>query len=131
MPPNKTRSLVRRFKKKRKFYGSRKQDSSTRGGPESINSSRPGPTTGNNQPSSSTPKRELKSHTNSTAKKLQNSSFDKLESPQVLTRNAKKKLGLSKEKKRETAEGYAILDMSLLQDALQSAVICRSCKSPY
>ncbi|XP_065065605.1 uncharacterized protein LOC135691614 [Rhopilema esculentum] len=120
MPPNKRRALASRVKRKRKFFGIRKQDIASR----LESDARPSDDV---EPSSSfTPTSSVQSRT---AQKLLNSSFEELnDSMRVLTRRSSKKLGLSKQKQIEQADGFTIIDLSLLQEALQSSTNCRACK---
>ena len=125
MPPSKRRALTSRQKKKRKFFGVRKQDIASTGEIED-DSNRPRPSIGKPNLTSS-PKGQVASRT---AKKLQNSSFEKIiESAGVITRSCGRRLGLSKLKRVEkVSDGYSIVDLSLLQEAFQSSAICISCK---
>ena len=124
MPPSKSRALANRFKKKRKFYGKRKAKEDISVCDSNVSS---GSFFMNPEPSTSTPK---KTAITCTAKKLLNSSLDMIHEPGVATRNSATSKGLSKlKKRRETAAGHSIMDMSLLQNALQSSAICSSCKS--
>eukprot|EP00795_Rhopilema_esculentum_P006501 gene6501-11958_t len=120
MPPNKRRALASRVKRKRKFFGIRKQDIASR----LESDARPSDDV---EPSSSfTPTSSVQSRT---AQKLLNSSFEELnDSMRVITRRSSKKLGLSKQKQIEQADGFTIIDLSLLQEALQSSTNCRACK---
>eukprot|EP00795_Rhopilema_esculentum_P017295 gene17295-8873_t len=120
MPPNKRRALASRVKRKRRFFGIRKQDIASR----LESDTRPSDDV---EPSSSfTPMSSVQSRT---AQKLLNSSFEELnDSMRVLTRRSSKKMGLSKQKQIEQADGFTIIDLSLLQEALQSSTNCRACK---
>ncbi len=117
MPPSKRRAVSNRIKKKRQFFGVRKQDIG-----RAFELEGSGPSRQKKPDTSSTPRSR-------TAKKLLNSSFEKIiESEGILTRRRRSRLGLSKLKKPENADGYSILDVSLLQKAFQSSAICSFCK---
>eukprot|EP00795_Rhopilema_esculentum_P003734 gene3734-15009_t len=122
MPPNKRRALASRVKRKRRFFGIRKQDIASR----LESDTRPRPSDDVEPSSSFTPMSSVQSRT---AQKLLNSSFEELnDSMRVLTRRSSKKMGLSKQKQIEQADGFTIIDLSLLQEALQSSTNCRACK---
>ena len=126
MPPNKRRSLSDRNKRKRKFYGIRRHETH-RGNNDEL--TRPfDPVefdTTSNDPHCSTPKKvklDSRSH-----KKLENSSF--VEFQGGATRRSIRQYDLLKQKRKKPAQGFSLLNLSILQNALQSSVCCMFCKS--
>ena len=82
--------------------------------------------------STSTPRLNTSASSSITDKKLANSSFEDLLPDGVLTRSSRRALGFSPKKaarKTAEAEGYSLVEMSLIQSALRSAAICSSCKN--
>ena len=62
--------------------------------------------------------------------KLQNSSFNELDESVLKTRSASRKLGFArKNKKREVGDEFSMVDMTLMQQALKSAMICKHCQA--
>ena len=138
----KKRAIQRIKARKRKgFFGRRSQDLTTSIASrtlEEINiiatADEPGTSSSSTpRPSPSTDSVKNTSASSSiTDKKLANSSFDDLLPDGVLTRSSRKALGFSPKKtarKIADAEGYTLVEMSLIQFALRSAAICSSCKT--
>ena len=132
MPPSKRRALASRSKRKRKFFGVRKQDilsacddSDSR--PSNSETSRPATGIIVEPNFTSTPKR---SGISKSEEKLQNSSFETIvDNEGILTRSCRRRMGLSKLKHVEKADdGYSMIDLTLLQEAFESSAICNSCK---
>ena len=126
MPPNKRRSLSNRYKRKRKFCGVRKQELDHG---NNVELTRPVDhadfATALSVSHCSTPKKarlETCSH-----RKLGNSSFEVFQG--VATRSSTRKHGFSNQKRKEPALGLSLLELPILQSALQSSVCCMFCKS--
>ena len=141
MAPVKKRAIQRIKARKRKgFFGRRPQDLTTSIASRTleeinINTADDGPVTSSSTPRPSPSTDNVKNTSASssiTDKKLANSSFDDLLPDGVLTRSSRKALGFSPKKaarKTAEAEGYSLVEMSLIQSALRSAAICSSCKT--
>ena len=66
---------------------------------------------------------------NVSAKKLLNTSFEKLESKKgVITRTCARNLGIGSSSNTEIATGFKVQDASLLSECISDAAICSSCK---
>lgn len=143
MAPVKKRAIKRIKAKKRKgFFGRRPQDLTTDNANSRLEEINIASTT--DEPiqvtSTSTPRPRVGDHnventsalSSITDKKLANSSFEDLVPDGVLTRSSRKALGFSPNKaarKTVEAEGFSLVEISVVQSALRSAAICSSCKS--
>ena len=132
MAPIKKRAIQRAKAKKRKgFFGRRPQDVPIESTESEEISTEPIPSTSTPR-SDGHDKKITVAYSSITDKKLANSSFEELLPGGVLTRSCRKALGFSPKKvarKTEEAQGYSIVEMSLIQSALKFAAICSTCKS--
>ena len=126
MPPNKRRSLSNRYKRKRKFCGVRKQEIDQG---NNVTLTRPMGhadfATALRVSHCSTPKKarlDTCSH-----RKLGNSSSEVFQG--VATRSSIRNHGFSNQGRKEPALGLSLLELPILQSALQSCVCCMFCKS--
>lgn len=126
MPSSKARALgKKRLRKNKGFKGTQYQDM------DDSNTGR-----GNLGPIPSSCSSPLSASTkvvynNASKKKLLNSSFEEIDCIEKMkTRETCQKIGLSVVKKlEEVGENVSLVQMACLQQALASAVICKSCKS--
>ena len=126
MPPTKYRAKARKSRKKRKvFTGARYQDVRSR-------------VTANSSPNQTFDERFENVDTiaicstpvSKLGNKLKNSSLNELEESVLMTRSASRKLGFArKNSKRAVCDDFSMVDMTLLQQALKSAVICKHCQN--